>query len=201
MYTYIQSEPNLWTVGHYLPDGTWDSESDHYTPELAARRVHYLNGGCGPECDPPSSPESDDRATIEEIADRHGGLDVAPEPMTTFEIERLTDDHQAEGDPAPEVINDEGVISVMTYEARGDGGPVPWLKLVGPIGEIRREWAEVDSQATPEVKCDNCGWEGMENVVVAGFADIPHLIERLDPGGVVPFGECPNCDALCYPTE
>ena len=45
MYIYIKSELNLSTVGFYSPDGKWNPESDHETKELAARRVHYLNGG------------------------------------------------------------------------------------------------------------------------------------------------------------
>ena len=45
MYVYIQSEPGLWTVGFYSPDGQWLPESDHTTKESAAKRVHYLNGG------------------------------------------------------------------------------------------------------------------------------------------------------------
>ena len=45
MYVYIRSERHLWTVGFYDPDGMWHSESDHGTPEEAAARVHYLNGG------------------------------------------------------------------------------------------------------------------------------------------------------------
>ena len=44
MYVYIKSEPGLWTVGFYRPDGTWEAESDHNTPVAAAERVHYLNG-------------------------------------------------------------------------------------------------------------------------------------------------------------
>lgn len=62
MYVYIQSEKpgwfpsprqensvyltgSLWTVGFYSPDGKWNPESDHKTPEAASQRVHYLNGG------------------------------------------------------------------------------------------------------------------------------------------------------------
>lgn len=45
MYVYIQSEPQLWTVGFYHPGGEWESESDHEFREDAAKRVHYLNGG------------------------------------------------------------------------------------------------------------------------------------------------------------
>ena len=61
MYVYIRSEKpgwypsphqensvyltgSLWTVGFYSPDGKFNPESDHETPELAADRVAYLNG-------------------------------------------------------------------------------------------------------------------------------------------------------------
>jgi len=48
MYVYIKTEAFLWTVGFYHPlTGEWNSESDHDSPEDAARRVHYLNGGQG----------------------------------------------------------------------------------------------------------------------------------------------------------
>lgn len=45
MWVYIKSEPNLWTVGFYSPDGEWHTDSDHSSPKEAAKRVHYLNGG------------------------------------------------------------------------------------------------------------------------------------------------------------
>lgn len=44
MYVYIQSEPTLWTVGFYRPDGKWEPESDHGSAEKAAERVAWLNG-------------------------------------------------------------------------------------------------------------------------------------------------------------
>jgi hypothetical protein len=44
MYVYILSEPELWTVGFYNPDGRWISESDHTTADAAAKRVAWLNG-------------------------------------------------------------------------------------------------------------------------------------------------------------
>lgn len=44
VWVYIRSEPNLWTVGFYAPDGKWQAESDHETKEAAADRVHWLNG-------------------------------------------------------------------------------------------------------------------------------------------------------------
>lgn len=45
MWVYVQSEPNLWTVGFYDPSGKWHADSDHATQEDAARRVAFLNGG------------------------------------------------------------------------------------------------------------------------------------------------------------
>jgi len=44
-YVYIRSEPGLYTVGFYSPDGEWHPESDYCSSDEAARRVHYLNGG------------------------------------------------------------------------------------------------------------------------------------------------------------
>lgn len=45
MYVYIKSEPSLWTVGFYDPEGKWQPESDHANKQDAADRVAYLNGG------------------------------------------------------------------------------------------------------------------------------------------------------------
>lgn len=44
-YLYIQSQPQVWTVGFYMPNGTWVAETDWSSPELAAKRVRRLNGG------------------------------------------------------------------------------------------------------------------------------------------------------------
>lgn len=50
MWVYVksESEPDLFTVGHYRPDGTWVAESDHKFDYEAAARVNYLNGGTEP---------------------------------------------------------------------------------------------------------------------------------------------------------
>ena len=44
MYVYIRSDPGLYTVGFYAPNGEWNAESDHTDREEAAKRVSYLNG-------------------------------------------------------------------------------------------------------------------------------------------------------------
>jgi len=56
MYVYIKSEPNLWTVGFYRPDGKWEPESDHPKQEEAAERTAWLNGSR------PTMPESVNQA-------------------------------------------------------------------------------------------------------------------------------------------
>lgn len=45
VWVYIRSEPGLWTVGFYAPDGEFHTDSDHNDRDQAADRVHYLNGG------------------------------------------------------------------------------------------------------------------------------------------------------------
>lgn len=45
MYVYIKSEPGLWTVGFYKPDGKFEPASDHTVEDEAADRVIELNGG------------------------------------------------------------------------------------------------------------------------------------------------------------
>lgn len=44
-WVYIKTEPQLWTVGFYDPHGEYQTDSDHSSPQAAAARVHYLNGG------------------------------------------------------------------------------------------------------------------------------------------------------------
>lgn len=44
-WVYLRSEPGVYTVGFYDPDGRWHGDSDWPDREQAAARVHYLNGG------------------------------------------------------------------------------------------------------------------------------------------------------------
>jgi hypothetical protein len=43
-FTYIKSEPTLWTVGFHKPNGEWEPESDHGTSSEAFSRANWLNG-------------------------------------------------------------------------------------------------------------------------------------------------------------
>lgn len=45
VWVYISSEPGLWTVGFYRPDGKRESESDHQSRKNVAHRARRLNGG------------------------------------------------------------------------------------------------------------------------------------------------------------
>jgi len=45
MWVYERTEPGVYTVGYYDPDGKWHTDADYATREEAAKMVHYLNGG------------------------------------------------------------------------------------------------------------------------------------------------------------
>jgi hypothetical protein len=44
-WVYIESEPGLYTVGYYGPDGEFAPSSDHDSEREAEQRVCRLNGG------------------------------------------------------------------------------------------------------------------------------------------------------------
>lgn len=45
--------------------------------------------------------------------------------------------------------------------------------------------------------CGNCSWRGP----ASDLRPIANIAQRIDPGGTVPSGECPQCGALAYPLE
>ena len=55
---------------------------------------------------------------------------------------------------------------------------------------------------TPErvFVCQNCG-KVLGRSALIPFEQIKDLHERVGPGEVVPFGECPDCGALCHPVS
>ena len=54
-----------------------------------------------------------------------------------------------------------------------------------------------DVEPDSQHRCDNCGWVGRGDEL----DPICDLVQRLTPGGVVPSGQCPKCQALAYPYE
>ena len=46
--------------------------------------------------------------------------------------------------------------------------------------------------------CDNCNWTGDEADLRFDITDCPDLNDRLEPGSVVPAGECPECGSFAY---
>ena len=46
-------------------------------------------------------------------------------------------------------------------------------------------------------ECDNCDKLWAED----DLKEVEDLSMRVDPGGIMPSGECPDCGALCYPAE
>ena len=48
------------------------------------------------------------------------------------------------------------------------------------------------------VSCQNCDWCGRARQLKVKFPDIPDLAQRVAPGEIVPYGECPKCGALVH---
>jgi hypothetical protein len=92
-WTYLRSEPALWTVGFHDPNGTWHPDSDHGSDEAAAQRVHWLNGGSVPEQETrPEYTERTARFWIREafrLAARDGwsAFDTHPDPVVAGALE------------------------------------------------------------------------------------------------------------------
>lgn len=42
IWVYVRSEPGLYTVGFYDPQGKWHPDSDYNDSNQAAKRVHYF---------------------------------------------------------------------------------------------------------------------------------------------------------------
>jgi hypothetical protein len=52
-----------------------------------------------------------------------------------------------------------------------------------------------DDDKDPLDICDNCKREWKREML----CEVKDYFQRVEPGGVVPSGECPRCGALCYP--
>lgn len=77
--------------------------------------------------------------------------------------------------------------------------------------KLPKGWHSYDigcSNSNRPVRCDSCGWEGLEN----DLDDINDLYERVMPGEIMPAGQCANtvscsrdgeyrCGALVHYTD
>jgi len=54
---------------------------------------------------------------------------------------------------------------------------------------------------TKTERCGNCGWTGPESALRCGFTEIEDFWSRVEPGEVVPVGECPECGGLAVPFD
>jgi len=57
---------------------------------------------------------------------------------------------------------------------------------------MTQSYIQVDDNAA--VECDNCGWTG----IGSRLNMISDIEQRLDAGGIIPAGQCPDCGALAY---
>lgn len=66
LWLYRRTAPAAWQVGFFDPVGDWHADSVHTSPDAAAERAHWLNGG------PPTPPPAP--ATAAEVADLQARL-------------------------------------------------------------------------------------------------------------------------------
>ncbi|MCF8026678.1 MAG: hypothetical protein K9K82_14470 [Desulfobacteraceae bacterium] len=52
-----------------------------------------------------------------------------------------------------------------------------------------------------KIICQNCDFTGAAEELKYRFPAIPDLVNRIEPGDPVPFGECPECGALVHEVE
>ena len=52
----------------------------------------------------------------------------------------------------------------------------------------------LDLNDDPSVACDNCEWVGRDSEL----SEIKSFSLRVEDGGEVPAGECPDCGSLAY---
>ena len=53
-----------------------------------------------------------------------------------------------------------------------------------------------------KVECDNCGSIfDPEFDKLIPLHEVKHPLQRIEPGGIVPAGECPECGAWVYPVK
>jgi hypothetical protein len=81
---------------------------------------------------------------------------------------------------------------VRTVHGIAERGQVMSVKVYPRFAVITRDGED----ALTEV-CDNCKKEYKREML----CEVKDYFQRVEPGGVVPSGECPACGALCYPIE
>ena len=63
--------------------------------------------------------------------------------------------------------------------------------------KVYPRFAIIDGEDPLTDACDNCKKEWKREML----CEAKDYFQRVEPGGMVPSGECPACGALCYPIE
>ncbi|NUT31503.1 MAG: hypothetical protein HOV79_00360 [Hamadaea sp.] len=90
-FVFQRTEPQLWTVGYFDPDGRFHPESDHSSPQDAANRIHWLHGGCDHDAEIKELSEQVEQlvAELAELRVQHRTMPVPPgrrEPLPAHAI-------------------------------------------------------------------------------------------------------------------
>lgn len=108
------------------------------------------------------------------------------------------------GKPKPAVLSEKNLVDLGYRIVEDPDQPMRWLWLCNQDASETSfaSKAEAIADATRDAfetfeelsRCDNCGKVHSDQTLVPAR----HLSMRVDPNGVMPSGECPDCGALCY---
>jgi hypothetical protein len=169
-YVYIKSEPHLWTVGFYDPEGIWHPDSDKPSKDEAANRVRFLNGGFVTKGD-------------EDIQDRKTNKDVI-----TVKVELKNDDvnyfQEADVSP-PQILEASGKTAAM-LALMERMGMLPDNMSEEAIKSLGLKEAKLDAQPDitilidgKAVKLDLLQFSGVTAVVSKCLDEIDEKINRI----------------------
>ena len=94
----------------------------------------------------------------------------------------------------------EAAALVALAIQRDPGSAANAFDVTDETGKTVRVDLQRDHEPETSLRCDNC-WALFKGAgkLARVFPDIPGLLSRIEPGGIVPAGECPDCGALVYP--
>lgn len=125
----------------------------------------------------------------------------------TLDVGKVVRDQTVFHKDVDEVVDAETVVALeqLVEEAWGDMNHTNDTRFMYAKDTVSKLWSLTKPLEWVEVpaacRCDNCGHEMWESSLLYPLSELEDLAERLTPGGIVPSGECPNCDCLIYPIE
>lgn len=169
---------------------------------MVAVRAFATETGLDASGDETETAVADLLANLMHLCDKEGiDFDVALMRGRSHYREELADERQA-------VLSEEDLLGLgieihedpdqpglwLWRNDSAGGSDVSFSYRVQAVADASR-WAVARFELH---RCDNCGKLHSSEMLVL---PVKHLHQRVEPGGVMPSGECADCGCLCYPEE